>query len=205
VQKRGLSAHNFFELVRFDFIFDEKLNPYVVEVNMSPNLTPASDYYEENGKMYEQIVFNTMKIIGTNSYHEFKSRLKIIKVKLIKKTFTFSLILDSTIPMLLLRMREISLLITNNVLKTTAEILAQNPLVKRACHVSMKKICIIFVKLIASIYMKEILFVYFRRQLTLMTKISLIQCQLIIKFQLIGSEENVKLIKIGADNKIMSY
>ena len=33
-QKRG-----FFEMVRFDFVLDSKLNVYLMEVNMSPNLS----------------------------------------------------------------------------------------------------------------------------------------------------------------------
>ncbi|XP_070501647.1 probable tubulin polyglutamylase ttll-15 [Chironomus tepperi] len=68
------STHNFFELVRFDIIFDENLEPYVMEVNMSPNLTPAEERYEENALIYEQLIYNTVHMIGGGSYFEFMSR-----------------------------------------------------------------------------------------------------------------------------------
>ena len=74
MKKTGHSSHNYFELVRFDIIFDSKLNPYVVEVNMSPNLTPAAKKYEENAKIYEPLVYNTIQIIGGASHFEFHSR-----------------------------------------------------------------------------------------------------------------------------------
>jgi tubulin monoglycylase TTLL15 len=65
---------NSFELVRFDIILDAELNPFVVEVNMSPVLTPSSEMYEENSWIYRQVIYNVMKMIGGASYHEFWSR-----------------------------------------------------------------------------------------------------------------------------------
>lgn len=35
-------SRQFFELFRFDFVFDDKLNPFLMEVNMSPNLSPSA-------------------------------------------------------------------------------------------------------------------------------------------------------------------
>jgi hypothetical protein len=32
-------SNQFFELFRFDFVFDSQLNPFLMEVNMSPNLS----------------------------------------------------------------------------------------------------------------------------------------------------------------------
>lgn len=70
----NLSNQNLFELVRFDIILDADLNPYVVEVNMSPNLTPVDEKYEKNSLIYEQLIYNVIKMIGGGSYHEFMSR-----------------------------------------------------------------------------------------------------------------------------------
>lgn len=73
-QSKYDSTHNFFELVRFDFILDEDLNPYVLEVNMSPNLTPAEDRFEEHSMIYEQLVYDTLRIVGAGSYDDLMSR-----------------------------------------------------------------------------------------------------------------------------------
>jgi D-alanine-D-alanine ligase-like ATP-grasp enzyme len=70
----NVSTTNLFEIVRFDFILDEELNPYVMEVNMSPNLTPAQNKYEENAKIYEQMIYSVVKMIGGASHYEFMSR-----------------------------------------------------------------------------------------------------------------------------------
>ncbi|GFT91840.1 tubulin polyglutamylase TTLL4 [Nephila pilipes] len=56
------SLRNFFELVRFDFIIDEDLNVFLLEVNMSPNLSAA--HFPENKLLYEQIVYNSLSIVG---------------------------------------------------------------------------------------------------------------------------------------------
>lgn len=45
-----------------------------MEVNMSPNLTPAAKIYEENAIIYEQLIYNTAHMIGGGSYFEFMSR-----------------------------------------------------------------------------------------------------------------------------------
>lgn len=42
---------------------------------MSPNLTPAEEIYEEHAKIYEQLVYNTIQIIGAGSYYEMIARL----------------------------------------------------------------------------------------------------------------------------------
>lgn len=73
---------NFFELVRFDFMIDDEcevwnqiliiflplnynfLKPHVMEVNMSPNLTPAHEKYERNAVQYEQVIYNALQIVG---------------------------------------------------------------------------------------------------------------------------------------------
>lgn len=41
---------------------------------MSPNLTPAHEQFEENVLLYEQLIYNAVKMIGGGSYHEFWAR-----------------------------------------------------------------------------------------------------------------------------------
>ncbi|CAO1348344.1 unnamed protein product [Diamesa serratosioi] len=72
--KQFHSQHNFFELLRFDFIMDAEMNVYLMEVNMSPNLTPTNEKFENYSLGYEQLIFNTMKTIGAGSYGEMKQR-----------------------------------------------------------------------------------------------------------------------------------
>lgn len=45
-----------------------------MEVNLSPNLTPSNPKKQEYTLIYEQVVYNAVKIIGGQSYHEFMSR-----------------------------------------------------------------------------------------------------------------------------------
>ncbi|XP_061172452.1 probable tubulin polyglutamylase ttll-15 [Saccostrea echinata] len=55
------SSRNFFEMVRFDFALDEDLNVYLMEVNMSPNL--SSGHFQENAELYEKVVFNLLSVV----------------------------------------------------------------------------------------------------------------------------------------------
>lgn len=64
------TTHHFFELARFDFLLDENLNVYLVEVNMSPNLTPAEPRFESNAITNEQIVHDTLQLVGAGSYSD---------------------------------------------------------------------------------------------------------------------------------------
>lgn len=63
------SGRNFFELMRFDFIIDEELRVFMLEANMSPNLSPA--HYPPNRLLYEQVIFNTFALIGIGRYKNF--------------------------------------------------------------------------------------------------------------------------------------
>lgn len=54
---------NFFELVRFDFIIDEEFIVHLMEVNMSPNLTPSAERYEGHALGYEQVVYNALHCV----------------------------------------------------------------------------------------------------------------------------------------------
>lgn len=62
VSKRFGNGRHFFELVRFDLALDEDLNVYMMEANMSPNLSSA--HYPPNQLLYEQVIFNTLALVG---------------------------------------------------------------------------------------------------------------------------------------------
>ncbi len=55
------STRSFFEMVRFDFILDEDLKVYLMEVNMSPNLSSA--HFKANSVLYEQVVFSLLSLV----------------------------------------------------------------------------------------------------------------------------------------------
>ncbi|XP_014249476.1 tubulin polyglutamylase TTLL6 [Cimex lectularius] len=62
------SKRNFFEMVRFDFVVDNDLNVFVMEVNMSPNLSSA--HFLENQILYEQVLYNLFHLLnfGNNGF-----------------------------------------------------------------------------------------------------------------------------------------
>ncbi|XP_011264032.1 tubulin polyglutamylase TTLL7 [Camponotus floridanus] len=62
VSKRFGNGRNFFELVRFDLALDADLNVYMMEANMSPNLSSA--HYPPNQLLYEQVIFNMFALVG---------------------------------------------------------------------------------------------------------------------------------------------
>lgn len=45
-----------------------------MEINMSPNLTPINDEFKENALIYEQVVYNTIMLIGAGSYYDVMTR-----------------------------------------------------------------------------------------------------------------------------------
>lgn len=49
-------------MVRFDFVVDEELNIYIMEANMSPNL--SSNHFAPNKLLYEQVIFNVLSVAG---------------------------------------------------------------------------------------------------------------------------------------------
>lgn len=59
---RFKSKRNFFELIRIDFVVDENLNVYLLEANMSPNLSSA--HFPPNQLLYEQVLYNVMGLLG---------------------------------------------------------------------------------------------------------------------------------------------
>jgi hypothetical protein len=64
-----------FDPLRFDFLIDETLKLYLMEVNLSPNITPEHPKYEKNAKFREQMVHDALKLVGAGSYFDMMYRL----------------------------------------------------------------------------------------------------------------------------------
>ena len=58
----GLSPAHAFELFRFDFMVDERAQPMLTEVNISPNMVAAHD---EDGKVKAALLRDTLRIVST--------------------------------------------------------------------------------------------------------------------------------------------
>lgn len=56
---------NFFEMMRFDLIVDDNLRVYLMEANMSPNLSSA--HFLQNQLLYEQVIYSLMNLVGVGS------------------------------------------------------------------------------------------------------------------------------------------
>ncbi|GBP58034.1 hypothetical protein EVAR_39750_1 [Eumeta japonica] len=52
--------------MRFDLVIDEDLKVYLLEANMSPNLSSA--HYPSNQLLYEQVLYSLFSITGVASY-----------------------------------------------------------------------------------------------------------------------------------------
>ena len=63
--------HHFFELVRFDFMIDDKLKVYLMEINQNPNLQ-AVGKYAEHKNIYESVLFDFLSMLGIGTYFEKK-------------------------------------------------------------------------------------------------------------------------------------
>ncbi|CRK91752.1 CLUMA_CG005386, isoform A [Clunio marinus] len=64
---------NNFELVRFDFVLDKNFKLYLMEVNQSPNLTPTYQLFKDNSLIREQLVYETLVLVGAGSYFDMMS------------------------------------------------------------------------------------------------------------------------------------
>ena len=62
VVDRYQNPESFFELVRFDFIMDSDYKVYLMEINMSPNL--SSSHYPDQALMYEQVIYNLLRLVN---------------------------------------------------------------------------------------------------------------------------------------------
>ena len=58
---------HFFELVRFDFMIDDRLNVHLMEINQNPNLC-AFGKSAKHKKIYENILYNFLSMIGVGTY-----------------------------------------------------------------------------------------------------------------------------------------
>ena len=57
---------NFFEMVRVDFILDDMGKVWLMEANMSPNL--SSDAHPGNAAMYRSVIYGTLALTGIASH-----------------------------------------------------------------------------------------------------------------------------------------
>ncbi|OWR51325.1 hypothetical protein KGM_202721 [Danaus plexippus plexippus] len=62
------SQDNFFEMMRFDLVVDENLKVYLLEANMSPNLSSA--HFPPNQLLYEQVLYNLFSLVGVASHSD---------------------------------------------------------------------------------------------------------------------------------------
>lgn len=60
------SLNQFFEMVRFDFIIDDQLQVYLMEANMSPNL--SSQHFPPNRLLYEQVLQSYFSLVGLDQF-----------------------------------------------------------------------------------------------------------------------------------------
>lgn len=56
---------NFFEMMRFDLVIDNDLKVFLMEANMSPNLSSA--HFLQNTLLYEQVIYNLLNLVGVGS------------------------------------------------------------------------------------------------------------------------------------------
>lgn len=50
------------QMVRFDFVLDSNLGLYLMEANMSPNL--SSKHFAMNRMLYEQVIYTLLRLNG---------------------------------------------------------------------------------------------------------------------------------------------
>ncbi|KAL9693101.1 hypothetical protein quinque_012386 [Culex quinquefasciatus] len=62
---RYASKRNFFEMMRFDLVVDNQLRVFLMEANMSPNLSSA--HFKPNRLLYEQVIYNFLRLVGVGS------------------------------------------------------------------------------------------------------------------------------------------
>lgn len=68
-------------MMRFDLVIDDDLKVYLMEANMSPNLSSA--HFLPNTLLYEQVIYNLLNLVGVGSYvhrESLRKRLVLIAV-----------------------------------------------------------------------------------------------------------------------------
>ncbi|CRK87998.1 CLUMA_CG001784, isoform A [Clunio marinus] len=68
------SSHHFFDLVRYDILINETMDPHIAEVNMSPSVSPFTPIMKKYLRTWEQLVFNTLKLLGAGSSFDLQSQ-----------------------------------------------------------------------------------------------------------------------------------
>ncbi|XP_070506181.1 probable tubulin polyglutamylase ttll-15 [Chironomus tepperi] len=59
--------HTFFELYRFDFILNNNLDLFLIEVNQSPNVNPSA-LLSRDQRLFENLLYNVFTLIGVGHY-----------------------------------------------------------------------------------------------------------------------------------------
>lgn len=68
-------------MMRFDLIIDDDLRVYLMEANMSPNLSSA--HFLQNTLLYEQVIFNLFSLVGVASTIQRESfRTRSVEIEL---------------------------------------------------------------------------------------------------------------------------
>lgn len=75
IMSRYNYKQNFFEMARFDLIVDANLKVYLMEANMSPNLSSA--HFKQNFILYEQVLYNVLNLVGVGHYLSRESLKKL--------------------------------------------------------------------------------------------------------------------------------
>ncbi|XP_017083932.1 probable tubulin polyglutamylase ttll-15 [Drosophila eugracilis] len=63
---RAYKTDNFFDLMRFDLFIDEDLKVFLMEANMSPNLSSA--HVKPNSLLYEQVLYSVFNLVGIRPF-----------------------------------------------------------------------------------------------------------------------------------------
>lgn len=66
IVQRYKHKRSFFEMARFDLMVDADLKVYLMEANMSPNLSSA--HFKQNFILYEQVIYYVLNLVGVGSY-----------------------------------------------------------------------------------------------------------------------------------------
>ncbi|KAI6220637.1 hypothetical protein M3Y99_01597100 [Aphelenchoides fujianensis] len=70
------TSRRFFELIRFDFLVDERMAVWLLEANMSPNL--SSGHFRQNAALYEEVLRSVFSLVGVEAGLEGKkTRLNV--------------------------------------------------------------------------------------------------------------------------------
>ncbi|CAG7689966.1 unnamed protein product [Allacma fusca] len=75
---RRFKKGKFFEMMRFDFVIDQDLNVFLMEANMSPNL--SSKHFPPNQQLYEQVLFALFSTIGLAYGPMITSEAKVLEI-----------------------------------------------------------------------------------------------------------------------------